>query len=143
MNTPALRARWAALAVALALAAPACAPLDAGVSGARMDLRVAERLYFGRSIPGGSAVSDAEWASFVEQAVTPRFPDGLTLIRGEGQWRDATSGALVREPTMVLELIHAGDAASDAKVSAIAEEYKRRFRQDAVLRVRGTVRVAF
>src|SRR5262249_4797549 len=38
---------------------------------------VADRLYFGRAIPGGGSVSDAAWTKFLEEVVTPRFPEGL------------------------------------------------------------------
>ncbi len=37
-------------------------------------------LYFGRGKPSGGEVSDAEWATFLSGTVTPRFPDGLTVI---------------------------------------------------------------
>ncbi|MBL8472139.1 MAG: DUF3574 domain-containing protein [Rhodocyclaceae bacterium] len=144
MSLPWIKARapLAALVAALVLATPGCAPLPPD-GATPMQARVVERLYFGRAIPGGGSVSEDDWSTFVAQEVTPRFPDGLTLLRAEGQWRDAATGGLVREPTMVLELIHAGDAATDARVAAIAAAYKRRFQQDAVLRVRGTAAVAF
>lgn len=94
---------------------------------------VSDRLFFGRSIPGGGMVSDAEWTGFVDSVITPRFPNGLTIWRAEGQWREAT-GTLARESVMVLEVLYPADSASDRAVREIAEEYKRRFRQEAVLR---------
>jgi hypothetical protein len=33
----------------------------------------------------GAPVSDEEWQSFVDQEVTPAFPDGLTILEGYGQ----------------------------------------------------------
>lgn len=42
-------------------------------------------LYFGTGRPDGSVVSDAEFQQFVDIQVTPRFPDGLTLLAGYGQ----------------------------------------------------------
>jgi hypothetical protein len=95
---------------------------------------VSDRLLFGRSIPGGGEVSDAEWDAFMRDVVTPAFPDGLTVLTGRGQWLGA-SGVVSREVSMVLEVVHAPDAASDAKIQRIADEYKRRFRQEAVMRV--------
>ena len=128
--------------VLLALAgAPACAPAFAGPPGAGQTW-VSERLFFGRTIPGGGVVSDAEWATFLREVVTPRFPDGLTTWRAEGQWREAT-GEIVAEPSMVLEVYHRGTAADFAAVGEIADAYRTRFRQEAVLRVTDRVRVRF
>lgn len=102
---------------------------------------LAERLYCGRSIPGGGMVSDEEWTRFVAEVVTPRFPDGLTIWRADGQWREGME--IVREPVMVIEVLHRGDAASRAKIEEIAHHYRTRFRQSAVLRVTTPGRATF
>ena len=36
---------------------------------------------------GGGEVSEEEWRAFLETEVTPRFPDGLTVLTAYGQWR--------------------------------------------------------
>jgi hypothetical protein len=36
---------------------------------------------------------------------------------------------------MVIEVLHPADAEADAAIAEIANEYRRRFRQEAVLRV--------
>lgn len=95
---------------------------------------VADRLFFGRAIPGGGAVSDSEWSAFLEEIVTPAFPGGLTVWRADGQWLDE-QGRIVREPVMVVEVIHEADPATEAAIVRVADEYRRRFRQEAVLRV--------
>ncbi len=95
---------------------------------------VADRLFFGRNVPGGGTVSDSAFAAFVDEVVTPRFPAGLTLFRADGQWRGA-SGRVEREPSMVVEVVHPAGPAAEADLREIADEYKRRFRQEAVLRV--------
>src|SRR5262245_20195686 len=66
---------------------------------------VADRLFFGRAIPGGGFVSEAAWSAFFHEVVTTRFPEGLTVWRAEGQWTDP-SGRLVHEMVMVLEVFH-------------------------------------
>ena len=48
-------------------------------------------LLFGRARPDGTVVTDEEWRAFVDQEVTPRFPDGLTVLPGYGQWRSQAS----------------------------------------------------
>ena len=107
------------------------APATAGLPS----LAVFDRLYCGRTIPSGGEVSDEAWAQFLGEVVTPKFPDGLTVLRGDGQWREP-SGAVTRERSFILELSHADTAAADQAVLAIITEYKRRFGQEAVLRIR-------
>jgi hypothetical protein len=118
---------------------PAAAPVPAA---AAREAWVSDRMYFGRCIPGGGTVSDEAWAAFLREVVTPRFPDGLTVLHGEGQWRDSL-GAVVREQTVVVEILHPADGRSDAALEEIAAEYKRRFRQEAVMRVRAPAVVEF
>jgi len=95
---------------------------------------ITDHLFFGRSIPGGGAVTDADWETFVSDVITPRFPNGLTIWRAEGQWR-GNDGKPVSEQTMVLEVIHEGGKVNEKAITEIADEYKRRFKQDAVMRV--------
>src|SRR5688572_26537686 len=46
-------------------------------------------LFFGLARPDGSRVSVDEFQQFLDQEVTPRFPAGLTLLGGDGQFRNA------------------------------------------------------
>jgi hypothetical protein len=54
---------------------------------------VRETLYFGRSRPDGGTVSDEEWKIFLADIVTPRFPEGLTVVHGTRAAVSAGSGA--------------------------------------------------
>jgi hypothetical protein len=134
------RAQRFALAL-FAFALVACAPLPPAPLAPAQSLLL-DRLYFGRAVAGGGDVSEEDWRAFLRDSVTPRFPDGLTVWRAEGQWR-APDGALVRERSFVLELLHVGDAVSEQAVQSIRADYRTRFRQDAVLRVTAPVRVQF
>jgi hypothetical protein len=138
-----MRSTVAAGLIAL-MAATACAPasLPAPTPAPAVQNRIVDRLYFGRSIAGGGTVSDDNWAAFLAESVTPRFPAGLTAWRAQGQWRDQ-SGVVVREESFVLELIHGEDPGSENSVREIMTEYKARFKQEAVLRVRDRVEVQF
>jgi len=96
---------------------------------------VRDVLYFGRNLPNGGQVSDSAWQAFLDEVVTPRFPAGLTVVEGMGQWK-GQSGEVERERAEVLTVLHAGDAPARLAVAEIAAEYKRRFHQEAVLRER-------
>jgi hypothetical protein len=103
---------------------------------------VLDRLYFGRSMPGGEEVSVEAWDLFVAEVITPRFPDGLTLIDAQGQWQEE-DGVIIRESTFILEIVHPESKADDDKLNAIIEEYKKRFGQSSVLRVTHPADVEF
>jgi hypothetical protein len=97
--------------------------------------QLSDTLYFGSSIPGGGEVTEAQFAEFLERVVTPRFPDGLTVWDARGQWRDA-SGRVLREPSHVLQLLHADAPDTERRIAEIIAAYKAEFHQEAVLRVR-------
>lgn len=127
------------LAIALAIAATACAGggrpsgnAPPGQPGVRA--QVSDRLYFGMAIPGGGMVTDSAWRVFLREVITPAFPEGLTIWRAEGQWLDPR-GEIVKEPVTVLEVIHPPGTPADSVFERIAETYRLRFRQDAVLRI--------
>jgi hypothetical protein len=90
-------------------------------------------MVFGRNIGDRSGVSEIAFADFVTREITPRFPDGLTVIDGNGQWRDSARGSNVRERAKVVLLTFADDAQKRAELVAIADSYKRRFSQQSVL----------
>jgi hypothetical protein len=131
--------RAALLAAALGACAPAVQAPGALPAGEAI---VADRLFFGRDVPGGEAVSEEAWSAFLREVVTPRFPDGLTVWRGEGQWRNA-AGETVREGVFVVEVFHPGGPAADLAILEIAAEYRRRFGQESVLRVTSPARWRF
>ncbi|MCW5747234.1 MAG: DUF3574 domain-containing protein [Alphaproteobacteria bacterium] len=100
-------------------------------------------LYFGRDIAGKAEVSDTQWARFVDDEVTPRFPAGLTVTDARGQYRDTQTGQIAREHSKRLTLLLDDMAAARPRLEAIAEAYKARFQQQSVLRVEGPVCAAF
>jgi hypothetical protein len=122
-------------AVVLAISLSGCAslPRQLACSSAEQPL-VQEALYFGKATPTG-VVTAEQWAGFLGSTVTPRFPEGLTVLEASGQWRGA-DGVIVREGSHVLNLLHADDAASEKAILEIVAAYKSQFQQEAVLRVR-------
>ena len=102
---------------------------------------VQELLYFGTDKPSGR-VTPEDWAQFLGETVTPRFPEGLTAWSASGQWRSA-SGAVVHEPSYVLSLVHPESASAEKAVQELVTSYKARFVQEAVLRVKSNVCMSF
>lgn len=114
------------------LAACASMPLQPITQdGTACSERRLDRLSFGMNSPAGP-VDDTQWQRFLADVVTPRFPDGLTVYRTQGQWR-GESGDIEREDSRVVEIVHADDADGRKRIAEISTEYKRRFRQEAVL----------
>jgi Protein of unknown function (DUF3574) len=99
--------------------------------GAQKAQQVAE-LTFGRRIIGHIAVSETQWIQFVDNEITPRFPDGLTVFDAAGQWRDPTSKKIVRELSKIVLIVLPGNADDLPRLNEIVETYKRRFRQQSV-----------
>jgi hypothetical protein len=64
--------------------------------------------------------------------VTPRFPDGLTVVHATGQWRDTGTGRIVREPSKLLTVVLNDRVGDEVKIDAIVAAYKRQFHQQAV-----------
>ena len=93
------------------------------------------QLFLGRSIPGGGTVSEADFATFLDLEVTPRFPAGFTVIAAQGQYRDA-GGTIAREVSDILVLLYpkAEAAVANSKLEVIRDNYKKTFHQESVLR---------
>lgn len=121
--------------LALALALTGCSTVaSAGTNDCRaglMPMTVAE-LLFGRNIDDRHGVTEKQWRRFLAQEVTPRFPDGITVVDAAGQWRDRDTSEIVRERTKLVTVIVADDAETQAKIEAVVKAYKERFRQQAV-----------
>jgi Protein of unknown function (DUF3574) len=123
--------RWSAI-VAGAVFLSACASVSPLTCSTGASAQLKAELLFGRNIGNRLGVSEDDFRRFLAAEVTPRFPDGLTVIDGRGQYRDGTTGRIVREPSKILVLIIRDEQAEREKLSAIAEAYKTRFRQQSV-----------
>jgi len=105
-------------------------------------LLVRTELYFGLSTPGGGQITEQQFDEFVAQVITPRFPDGLTIVDAVGQWRDP-SGHISHERSKILIVLHEPGTGSAAAIEEIRAQYKSRFNQESVMRVTSTAGVAF
>ena len=139
-----MKGLWIAVVMALAVVTLlACVPLPAEVPCAEGSERYDEyRLFFGRNVGDAEGVTDEDWAAFLADTVTPRFPDGLSVFDAAGQWRDS-EGVIVRERSKMVLILAEPDSDALTRLDEIADEYKRQFSQESVLRVVDSACVAF
>ena len=136
----------AALAV-LALAAAPALHADSPPCPAGTDRWTEYRLFFGRSqgtaeVVTDEVVTDEAWRAFLAEEITPRFPDGLSVLDAAGQWRDA-SGTIVRERSKLVLILAEPGASGMQRTGEIAQAYSQTFGQESVLRVVATACVSF
>ncbi|MEV0524564.1 DUF3574 domain-containing protein [Streptomyces sp. NPDC050439] len=111
----------------------------------RGDAYTETRLLFGTERPdGGPDVTDKQFMRFIDDEVTPSFPDGLTVQDGRGQWRDS-NGKIERERSYELILLYPTSQAHqrDGLIEEIREDYVKEYAQDSVARLDDRVRVDF
>ena len=124
-----------AMLVCLAFAvmmAVACADVDAPVCSDGSDRFVRYELFMGRSSQSVEVADDTAWEAFLEDTVTPRFPDGLTVLDARGQWR-GSEGLVQKERSKILVILASPNDDSVRLIDEISDEYKRRFSQESVL----------
>ena len=89
-------------------------------------------LFFGRNINGRAPLTDAEWAEFVAQTITPNFPEGFTVFDGEGQWSNPQTRNITAGRTKILLVAANLEPGLTRRLSAVIDTYKMRFRQQSV-----------
>lgn len=111
---------------------------------------VRSELYFGVGAESGVAdrvqtqvIDEARWRAFLDAEVTPRFPDGLTVLDGYGQWLFRGDGAPHRLKTKVLVILHEDTPQRRADIEAIRLAWKQATGQQSVLWARQPVDVSF
>jgi hypothetical protein len=120
-------------AATVAAGSQSCAPLGTAY--------MRTTLYFGLARPSGM-ISEAEWQTFLRDDVTPRFPDGLTVLEGNGQWRRA-DGSIGHEHAKVLVILHDDNPSTQQALQTLVMRYKEIFAQQSVLWERARVCAAF
>lgn len=87
-------------------------------------------LYFGRGHKDNpEAISEDDWKAFLQEVITPRFPDGLTVIDVYGQSFDSETQQINSERTKLLNVLvpHEALESSKSAVSEISRAYAERF----------------
>ncbi len=129
--------------LALLLSCSGCAAPAPPLACAADAPSLSATLFFGRALHGGGAVSDADWRDFLAATVTPRFPDGLTTLDGQGQWRPREGAPISREASSVVVIIAAPGEATARKLQEIRDAYRARVAQDSVGLVTAPVCASF
>ena len=124
----------ALLSASLLLLVMGCSQADAPVCPDGTDRFVEYQLFMGRSGPDGEIVDDEAWETFLADTVTPRFPDGLTVLDGRGQWRGA-DGLIKKERSKLLVILAQPGDDRMRLIDEISEEYRTQFNQESVLKV--------
>src|SRR4051812_38543516 len=109
---------------------PPSPPAHAACEGLRGAGAVTADLYFGRTSQG-RPVTDATWRGFLAEVVTPRFPDGLTVLDGRGQWRRRDNGRVVSEPATMVRIVTDRGPETVRRLEEIRAEYRARFAQES------------
>jgi len=141
-----------ALALAAALLAGCAVRPDAGAvlrgdaaHPAQAGGWVDTRLYFGLGPADRpeQGVGEAAWRDFLDREVTPRFPEGLSVLDVYGQWQGRGQRAPERLRSKLLVIDYPDTAANRAKVDAIRAAWKRRTGDQSVLRVSTPADISF
>ena len=105
---------------------------------------IRSELYFAVGNEDGSDdIDEARWRDFLDRQVTPRFPDGLTVIDGHGQWRFREQGRLVRQRCKILVVLHEDLARHRVDIESIRQAWKQATGHESVLWSRQAVEVSF
>lgn len=100
------------------------------------------QLWFGLSKPDGQSISTQQWQHFVDQVITPAFPQGLSVVEARGQWL-GNDGVRVSENSRGLLLIYPASKEKSYAIDLIRTRYQQLFAQESVMRIDQPVCVAF
>ncbi|WP_058189605.1 DUF3574 domain-containing protein [Terracidiphilus gabretensis] len=130
-----------------AASAPAAAPTLAGdpahpgVTQGWVDTK----LYFGLGLADHpeQGISEARWREFLDREVTPRFPDGLSVLDIYGQWQGKTQSSPERLHTKCLVIDYPDTQPNRDKIEAIRAAWKKITGDQSVMRVTVPADVSF
>jgi len=109
---------------------------------------VRSELYFGvgkeaNETEAQPVLGEAEWRAFLDREVTPRFPDGLTVIDAYGQWLFRGRDEPNRLPSKILVILHENTAQRRNDIEAIRLAFKQLSGHQSVLWASSPVDVSF
>lgn len=103
------------------------------------------RLYFGLGPADrpDQGVSESQWRDFLDKEVTPRFPDGLSVIDVYGQWQGKQESRPERLHSKLLVIDYPDTTENRGRIEAIRAAWKQRTGDQSVLRVTQPAEVSF
>jgi hypothetical protein len=102
-------------------------------------------LYFGIGTFGApdDGIAEMRWLGFLDRDVTPRFPDGLTVVDAYGQWRGRPSEQPSRLRSKILIILCEDTRANRDSIDAIRTAFKAETHDRSVLLATQRVDVSF
>lgn len=106
---------------------------------------VETKLFFGLGLADhpDQGVSEARWREFLDHEVTPRFPDGLSVLEVYGQWQGKNQTAPERLRTKCIMIDYPDSAEARGKIDAIRSAWKKLTGDQSVMRVTVPADVSF
>jgi len=103
------------------------------------------RLYFGLGPADhpDQGVTETRWRNFLDREVTPRFPDGLSVLDVYGQWQGKEESAPERLRSKVLIIDYQDSEENRTKIDAIRAAWKQMTGDQSVMRVTQPADVSF
>jgi len=103
------------------------------------------KLYFGLGPADHpeKGISEAAWRDFLDKQVTPRFPDGLSVLDVYGQWQGKHQTAPERLRSKLLIIDYPDTPENQAKIEAIRAAWKQQTGNQSVLRITNPADVSF
>jgi hypothetical protein len=89
-------------------------------------------LFLGKSVPGRGELTDNEWRTFLDTAVTANLPNGYTVLDGNGGWMNPVTHQTLKEGTKVLLVALPETPDSLAAVNRIRTAYQVQYQQQLV-----------
>lgn len=117
------------LLAGLALAGCQTAPPKPLCPAGQAQLRTAQ-VFLAAKAP--AKLNDVDIRRFVDQEVTPRFPDGVTVVDGGGQWK-GDENQLIRDAAKVLMIVLPATGDPVGQVEAVRAAYRAKFKQESVV----------
>lgn len=88
-------------------------------------------------------IREIRWHAFLDKEVTPRFPDGLTVLDAYGQWRSRAADGTTRLRSKVLVILCEDTPVNRGAIDAIRAAYKTLTHDKSVLLTTERVDVSF
>lgn len=131
--------------ISLCIFLAACAPVPPHRPAASDWVQT--ELFFGIAETSADAALVAQrehrWQTFLDQEVTTRFPDGLSVFDVSGQWLSPKRGTISYEHSKALLILYHDTPAHRADIEAIRTAWKSLTGDESVLRINQSVDVSF